>query len=94
MIKLDKKYTLENNSVHGVELVFREERIKKTKEGKKEPYTFEDRWFYPDPKSALKRWIILTDNSVDLEGFIKHQEKISKELEKIYNLFVENKFKI
>lgn len=90
MIKLDDKYHLRNNSIHGVELVFEEERQSKKGELK----TFTDIWYYPNPVMALKKWIELTDNSTDLSELIEITNQINQKLEIIKNEFINNKRKL
>lgn len=89
MIKLDNKYSLRNNSIHGVELVFEEQRQRKDKEGKLKDYIFTDIWYYPNPVLAVKKWIELTSKQVEnLDQLIKHTEEINQTLDKIYSEFV------
>lgn len=106
MIILDDKYRLENNNIHGVQLVFEETRQKEkrqTKEEKEsntpkvlEDYQFQDYWYYPNPILALKQYIALTNNpSVNnLDELEKLMVKQNEILEKIYKIFVDNKRKV
>lgn len=91
MIQLDKKYRLQNNSVHGVELVFEETRTKKTKDNQEKEYQFTDTWYYPNPVLAIKKWIELTSSSVkNLDDLIIATDGINKTLDKIYSEYVKN----
>ena len=97
MIKLDQKYYLDNNSVHGVELVFEEQRTreklnkKREKTGEKEIYLYKDTWYYPNPILAIKKWIELTSSQVDnLNELIENTKQINKTLDKIYSEYVKN----
>lgn len=100
MIQLDEKYFLKNNNVHGVELVFKEERerekLSKDKKptGEKEKYTYKDTWYYPNPLLALKKWIELTENARDLTELTNHYEKCSNVLVNIYEYFKNNNYKL
>lgn len=95
MIKLDNNYILRNNNIHGVELVFEETRTRKSKiDGSEQEYTFVDTHYYPNPISALKQWISLTNNATDLSDLVKHYERCADLIEKVYQEFKNNKRKI
>lgn len=94
-IKLDNNYSLKNNNIHGVELVFEETRTRKSKKDDLEQeYTFVDTWYYPNVISALKQWISLTNNASDLSGLTKHYERCADLIEKVYQEFKNNKRKV
>ena len=95
MIQLDENYKLQNNNIHGVELVFEETRTRKSKKDDSEQeYTFKDVWYYPNPISALKQWISLTNNATDLSELVKHYERCADLIEKVYQEFKNNKRKL
>ena len=95
MIKLDENYKLQNNNIHGVELVFEETRTRKSKKDDSEQeYTFKDVWYYPSPILALKQWISLTNNASDLSELTKHYERCADLIEKVYEEFKNNKRKV
>lgn len=95
MIKLDDKYSLENNNIHGVELVFKEKRIKDNKKtNEKEVYTYEDRWYYPNPLLAMNKWIELTNTSTDIKSFTDFYKSVNENLNLIYKEFVSNNRKL
>ena len=94
-IRLDNSYSLRNNNIHGVELVFEETRTRKSKkDGSEEEYTFKDTWYYPNPISALKQWVSLTNNASDLSELTKHYERCTDLIEKVYQEFKNNKRKV
>lgn len=97
MIQLDQKFKLQNNSTHGVELVFEEKRTReklnkqREKTGETEIFLFKDTWYYPNPVLAIKKWIELTSSSVDnLDELIESTTQINKTLDKIYSEYVKN----
>lgn len=95
MIKLDSNYSLKNNNIHGVELVFEETRTRKSKKDDSEQeYTFTETYYYPNPISALKQWISLTNNATDLSELVKHYERCVDLIEKVYQEFKNNKRKL
>lgn len=84
-----------NNNIHGVELIFQEERERKKKDSKeKELYIFKDVWYYPNPIKALEKWIELTNNSTDLTELVKHYQDCNKTIARVYEDFKNNKFKL
>lgn len=95
MIKLDENYSLRNNNIHGVELVFEETRTRKSKKDDSEQeYTFSETHYYPNPISALKQWVSLTNNASDLSELTKHYERCSDFIEEVYQEFVNNNRKV
>lgn len=95
MITLDKNYRLQNNNIHGVELVFEETRIKKQKDETEKEYQFTETYYYPNPVLAIRKWIELTSNKVEsLDELIKSTTEINKTLDDIYNNFKTNGYKL
>lgn len=90
MIQLDENYKLQNNNVHGVELVFEEIRTKDEKER-----LHSEKWYYPNPVLAIKKWIELTSANVkNLDELIEITNQINQKLEIIKNEFINNKRKL
>lgn len=95
-MRLDDRYRLQNNSINGVELVFEETRQKKSKKDDSlQDYQFIETWYYPNPILAIKKWISLTSANVqNLDELINLTSKIDKTLDKIYEEFKNNKYKL
>ena len=94
-IKLDNNYNLRNNNIHGVELVFEETRTRKSKKDDSEQeYTYSETQYYPNPISALKQWVSLTNNASDLSELTSHYERCADLIEKVYEEFKNNKRKV
>lgn len=95
MIKLDEKYRLQNNTIHGIELVFEEKRFKNTKEGAKE-YNHVTTLYYPNPLLAIRKWMELTQRKdvESLSDLVEQTKKQNDILEKIYTIFKNNNWKL
>lgn len=95
MIKLDDNYSLENNTIHGVELVFREKRKRINRKTQiEEDYIYEDKHYYANPILAIKKWIELTNNSTSITDLETFYENIELKLQDIYDIFTQNKRKL
>ena len=78
-----------------MELVFEKTRKKKSKKDDSEQeYTYSETNYYPNPISALKQWVSLTNNASDLSELTKHYERCADLIEKVYQEFKNNKRKV
>lgn len=83
-IILNKKYRIEKDSYSWV-LIFSEKRNKENKKTKiKEPYLFEDKWYYPNIKQLLDKYISL--DLEESEGILEFITKINQIYETINSL--------
>ncbi len=90
MIKLDENYRIQNNNLHGVELVFEELR---EKEGKERLHT--QTFYYPNPAMAIRKWIAATSNECEtLSELENHLSEINTKLDKIQEQFINNNRKL
>ncbi|WP_067145334.1 hypothetical protein [Pseudotamlana agarivorans] len=85
-IQLSENYRIEKDQYSWI-LVFSETREKKNKKTSKlRPFVFEDRWFYPDIKQLLRKYVDLdTKQCNSIDEIIKKLEFISTKIDSLSN---------
>lgn len=92
-IKLNENYRIERDS-YSWTLIFSEEREKQNKETLlKEKFIFEDKWYYPDIKQVLNKFIDLDlKESKTIEELVDKMDSISCKIDELKNtIFKPNK---
>lgn len=89
-IKIDKNYSIEPDGFKGVVLIHEYSKEVKKKDGKVVTQDFSDKWYYPSPDQALRKWMELTSAEVNLESVENFLKDISEKLDKVYEGFKNN----
>lgn len=87
---IDKNFYLEPDGFKGLVLVKEYTKQTKNKKGELKDKVFTDRWYYPSPLGALKKYTELTTGELDLTGLTKAYESMVGKLEKIEQQFKAN----
>lgn len=94
MIKLDDNYTIENNTIHGVELVHNY-KVEKEKDGEVKQIERREVFYYPNPVLAIQKYIAITSNKCNsLESLEQHLKDINIKLDNIQEQFKNNNRKV
>lgn len=85
-IQLNEKFRIEKDTYSWV-LIFSEERERENKDTKvKEPFIFEDKWYYPDLKQLLKKYIDLDLKSANsIDELINKLDNINTKIDELKN---------
>lgn len=91
-ITLNENFRIEKDTYSCV-LIFSEERHKENKDSvEKESFVFEDKWYYPDVRQVLRKYIDLDlKSSKSIDELIEKMEIIDKKITELKNtLFNKN----